>query len=217
MRHENKLMSLLQSFFQDYLTVHRGLSQNTILSYRDALKIFFSFESSRENKSAAQLTLDDLTAESVLEFLNQIETKRNNSVITRNLRLAALRTFCVYLITKDTLRSGEYQKIIALPIKRFPRKVMCYLEVGEVKSILSSIDRQNLAGQRDYVLLNLLYNTGARVQEICDLKVSSINFGRIPIVTIVGKGNKTRHIPLWPETAKLTQNYLKVSQIYRRA
>jgi site-specific recombinase XerD len=213
MKQENKLMPLVQSFFQEYLAVHRGLSQNTIMAYRDALKIFFAFESSRQSKSAVKLTLDDLNAETVLSFLNQIENERNNSIVTRNLRLAALRTFCLYLTTKDTLRVGEYQKIIALPIKRTPRKVVNYLAVDEVKSILGSIDRKDLSGQRDYVLLNLLYNTGARVQEICDLKVSSIAFGHIPIVTIVGKGKKTRHIPIWPETAKLLQNYLNVKQI----
>jgi site-specific recombinase XerD len=213
MKQENKLMPLVQSFFQEYLSVNRGLSQNTILAYRDALKIFFSFESTRQNKSAAQLTLDDLNVGTVLAFLNQIESKRNNSIVTRNLRLAALRTFCLYLITNDTMRMGEYQKIIALPIKRFPRKVVGYLEFDEVQSILNHIDRKDASGQRDYVLLNLLYNTGARVQEICDLKVSSIAFGTIPIVTVVGKGNKTRHIPLWPETAKLLHNYLNVIQI----
>lgn len=187
MKQENKLMALVQSFFHEYLVVQRKLSQNTIAAYRDTLKLFFAFESSRQNKPAVRLTLEDLNAETVLAFLNQIESKRQNSIVTRNLRLAAIRTFCLYLSTKDTLRIGEYQKIIALPIKRTPRKVMDYLTINEVNSILEGIDQKELTGQRDYVLLKLLYNTGARVQEICDLKVNSITFG--PCVSFSDKSS----------------------------
>ena len=213
MKQKNKLMPLVQSFFQEYLITHRGLSQNTIMAYRDTLKLFFACESSRQNKPAVKLVLEDLNPEAILAFLNQIENKRNNSIVTRNLRLAALKTFSLYLSTKDTLRINEYQKIIALPLKRAPRKVIDYLEVNEVKLILDSIDRKESNGERDYILLKLLYNTGARVQEICDLKIKSITFGHIPVVTIVGKGKKTRHVPIWPETAKLLHNYLKITHL----
>lgn len=216
MKESNKLMPFTQSFFQEYLVVHRGLSQHTIAAYRDALKLFFSFESERQNKSAIKLTLTDLNAESVLSFLNQIEIKRQNSIVTRNLRLAALKTFSLYLSTRDISRIGEYQKIRALPLKKVSRKIVDYLEVNEVKLMLESIDKTEIGGQRDYVLLKLLYNTGARVQEICDLKVSSITFGHIPVITIIGKGKKTRHVPIWKETAKLLQNYLKVSQLSKK-
>ena len=216
MKQTNKLMLFTQAFFQEYLVVHRGLSQNTIMAYRDALKLFFSIESTRQDKFSINLTLEDLNAESVLVFLSQIENDRKNSIVTRNLRLAALKTFCLYLSTKDILRISEYQKIMAIPLKRAPRKVVDYLEVNEIKLILESIDRTEFNGQRDYVLLNLLYNTGARVQEICDLKVNSISFGHVPVITIVGKGKKTRHVPIWPETAKLLQNYLEVAQLVNR-
>ena len=216
MKKENKLMPLVQSFFQEYLVTHRGLSQNTVMAYRDALKLFFTFESSRQNKPAIKLVLEDLNPEAILAFLDQIENKRNNSIVTRNLRLAALKTFSLYLSGKDTLRVSEYQKIISLPIKRAPRKVVNYLEVEEVKLIFQKIDRKKSNGERDYVLLQLLYNTGARVQEVCDLKVKSIIFGHVAVVTIVGKGKKTRHVPIWPETAKLLQNYLKITQLIDR-
>lgn len=210
---DNKLLSLVQSFFQDYLLIHRGLSQNTIVTYRDALKLFFAFESARQNKAISRFTLDDIKAETILFFLSDLENNRKNSVITRNLRLAALKTFCNYLITKDTLRVGEYQKIIAIPQKRVCRKVIDYLDVHEVKLILNHIDRSSTGGQRDYVLLKLLYNTGARVQEICNLRVNSILLGHIPMVNIIGKGNKIRHVPIWPETAELLKNYLSVNNL----
>ncbi|MEA1889640.1 MAG: tyrosine-type recombinase/integrase [Pseudomonadota bacterium] len=213
MKKANTLMMLVQGFFQDYLVVDRGLSQNTVMAYRDALKLFFAFQCSRQKKSVTKLVLDDVNADAVLLFLNQLEIKRNNSIVTRNLRLASLKTFSLFLTTKDVLRAGEYQRIIALPLKKAPHKVIDYLEVNEVNAIIGDCDQGNRNEQRDHVLLNLLYNTGARVQEICDLTVSSITFGRLPVVTLVGKGNKTRRVPIWQDTAKLLMDYLQDLQI----
>ena len=115
-------MMFVQDFFQNYLIVDRGLSQNTVMAYRDTLKLFFAFECSRQKKSITKLVLDDVNADAVLLFLNQLESKRNNSIVTRNLRLASLKTFSLFLTTKDVLRAGEYQRIMALPLKRI-RKV----------------------------------------------------------------------------------------------
>jgi site-specific recombinase XerD len=132
---------------------------------------------------------------------------------SRNLRLASLKTFSLFLTTKDVLRAGEYQRIMALPLKKAPHKVIEYLEVDEITAIIGDFNHENRNGQRDHVLLNLLYNTGARVQEICDLTVSSITFGKLPVVTLVGKGNKTRMVPIWQDTAKLLTDYLHENQL----
>jgi len=213
MKKVNTLMMLVQGFFQNYLVVDRGLSQNTVMAYRDTLKLFFAFECSRQKKSITKLVLDDVNADAILLFLNQLESKRNNSIVTRNLRLAALKTFSLFLTTKDVERSGEYQRIMALPLKKAPHKAIDYLEVSEIKSIIDGFNFENRNDQRDQVLLNLLYNTGARVQEICDLTVNSITFGRLPVVTLVGKGNKTRMVPIWQDTANLLMSYLRKNQI----
>lgn len=213
MKKANTLMMLVQGFFQNYLVVDRGLSQNTVMAYRDTLKLFFAFECSRQKKSITKLVLDDVNADAVLLFLNQLESTRNNSIVTRNLRLASLKTFSLFLTTKDVLRAGEYQRIMALPLKKAPHKVIEYLEVDEITAIIGDFDHENRSGQRDHVLLNLLYNTGARVQEICDLTVSSITFGKLPVVTLVGKGNKTRMVPIWQDTAKLLTDYLRENQL----
>ena len=213
MKKVNTLMMLVQGFFQNYLVVDRGLSQNTVMAYRDTLKLFFAFECSRQKKSITKLVLDDVNADAILLFLNQLESKRNNSIVTRNLRLAALKTFSLFLTTKDVERSWEYQRIMALPLKKAPHKVIDYLEVSEIKSIIDGFNFENRNDQRDQVLLNLLYNTGARVQEICDLTVNSITFGRLPVVTLVGKGNKTRMVPIWQDTANLLMSYLRKNQI----
>lgn len=216
MKKTNELMIFVQAFFQEYLVTDRGLSQNTIMAYRDTLKLFFSFESARQEKSVTKLSLDDVNADAVSRFLNQLENKRNNSVVTRNLRLASLKTFSLFLTVKDISRAGEYQRIMALPLKKAPHKMIDYLEVDEINAVIEGIDRNDRRGQRDYVLLTLLYNTGARVQEICDLTVSSISLGTLPIVTLIGKGNKTRQVPIWSNTAKLLTTYLRNNQLLNK-
>lgn len=155
------------------------------------------------------MRLEDLRAEQVLAFLEDVEQKRNNCTATRNLRLAALRTFFQYMISEDTIRSGQYQKIVAIPLKRNPRPVMGYLDIVEVQAILNSIDRDRSTGSRDYALFNFLYNTGARVQEAVDATVGAVRFNSPPIVTLTGKGSKTRIVPLWQTTATTLLGYLK--------
>jgi integrase/recombinase XerD len=203
-----QLMHYVQRFFQDYLRAHRGLSSNTILAYRDAIKLFLAFLSRHTRSRITDLSLDDLSAENALAFLSYIEKTRQCSVITRNLRLSALRTFFGYLVTQDTLHAGQYQRVVSIPIKQSSHRMMEYLEVKEVKVVMDCIDRHEVTGRRDYALLNFLYNTGARVQEACDLRIENIHFEQPPLVTITGKGHKIRQVPLWPETATLLKSYI---------
>jgi len=207
MNPSKELLCHVQHFFQDYLSRDRGLSPNTILAYRDALKLFLVFATTFKSKSVTRLLLEDLDADTVLAFLKEIERTRKNSAVTRNLRLAALKAFFSYLIPQDTLRAGQYQKIISIPLKRTSPPLMGYLEVKEVQNILDSIDRKTSSGQRDYVLFQFLYNTGARVQEACDLSVSAFQLQDPPWVTVTGKGRKIRQVPLWPETASLLKTF----------
>jgi site-specific recombinase XerD len=204
-----QLMHYVQKFFQDYLKSHRGLSGNTVFGYRDAIKLFLAFLSKHTRRHTTKISLADLSAESVLSFLNDVEKTRRCSVATRNLRLSALRTFFEYLATQDTLHAGQYQRVIAIPLKQSPHRMMGYLEVKEVKAVLSCIDRKRVSGRRDYALLNFLYNTGARVQEACDLRIEDVHLNPPPLVTITGKGRKTRQVPLWPETVTLLKAYIE--------
>lgn len=207
MREANQLLQYVQRFFQDYLRVHRGLSPNTVLAYRDAIKLFMRFLTTYTGKESVKLSLDHLHADAVLAFLADTETK-GNSVTTRNLRLSALRTFFGYLVTQDTLRVGQYQRVIAIPLKQTPRPLMGYIELEEVKAILQSIDQTTPIGRRDHILISLLHNTGARVQEICDLRGEDVS-NSPPSVIITGKGRKTRQLPLWPETATILKEYMR--------
>jgi site-specific recombinase XerD len=208
MKNLSALMRYVQQFFRDYLGVQRGLSRNTVLAYRDTLKLFLSFTAASKGTTTMKIGLDDLTADAVLAFLKDIESSRLNNATTRNLRLASLRTFFTYLGAQDPLHAGQYQSILAIPAKRAPKPYVGYLEVHELKAVLQAIDRNTRSGERDYVLLNLLYNTGARVQEICDLRVKSIRFDPPAVATIRGKGGKTRVVPLWAETAEILHRFL---------
>ena len=208
MNKSKQLTHYVQKFFQDYLKAHRGLSSNTVLAYRDAIKLFLAFLSRHTRSQITNLSLDDLSAENALAFLSDIEKTRQCSVITRNLRLSALRTFFGYLVTQDTLHAGQYQRVVSIPIKQSSHRMMEYLEVKEVKAVIDCIDRREATGRRDYALLNFLYNTGARVQEACDLRIENVHFEPPPMVTITGKGRKTRQVPLWPETATLLKSYI---------
>lgn len=208
MKESDHLAHHVQKFFQDYLQAHRGLSSNTVFAYRDAIKLFLTFLSKRTGSQVAKLSMDALNVENVLAFLVDIEKTRQCTVITRNLRLSALRTFFGYLVMQDTLHAGQYQRVMSIPLKQSSHRMVEYLEVREVKAIMDSIDRNGKNGRRDYTLLNFLYNTGARVQEACDLRIDNVHFEPPPLVTITGKGRKTRQVPLWPETAALLKSYI---------
>ena len=205
---KNPLLKYVQNFFQLYLPNERGLSTNTVKSYRDTLKLFFEYAAQSEKRKVEQLSLDDLTVESVLKFLDSLEKKRANSIRTRNQRLAVLKTFFSYLVTQDLTRSNQYEKIGQLTMKRQPYVPITYLTEEEVQAVLDSIDKSTIQGVRDYAIFILLYNTGARVQELCDLTLASIRLEKPHIITLVGKGNKTRHVPLWEITVNALQDYL---------
>lgn len=207
MKENKQLLHDVQKFFQEYLRAHRGMSPNTVFAYRDVIKLFLLFLMKHTGRKAARLALDHLDADAVLAFLDDIEAQ-GRSVATRNLRLSALRTFFGYLAVQDPLRAAQYQRVIAIPQKQWSRPLMGYLEAQEVNAMLESIDQAKPLGKRDYTLISLLYNTGARVQEICDLKGEAV-MQSPPLVVVTGKGKKTRQVPLWPETASLLADYLK--------
>lgn len=207
MRETKHLLHYVQMFFQDYLRAHRGLSPHTIRAYRDAVKLLLEFLT--KYKHVSKLSLDDLHAEAVLAYLAHLEEVRRNKTVTRNLRLSALRTFFGYLASQDILRSGQYQRVLSIPLKQTSLGVMNYLESREVKTVLGLIDQNLLKGRRDYSLLSFLYNTGARAQEICDLRVENIQLEPPPLVAITGKRRKTRIVPLWHETANLLKSYME--------
>jgi integrase/recombinase XerD len=197
----DSLLSLTQSFFLNYLQSTRGASSHTVRAYRDALKLFFLFLSAQKRKSIADLDLDDVQAETVLTFLNHIESKRSNSAVTRNCRLAAIRSFVQHLLRHDLTRAGQYGRILAIRTKRATHRAVAYLEPEEARAVIAAVDTNSPRGRRDHALLLLLYNTGARVSEALAVRASDFRLDRPRHVRFLGKGRKERICPLWPETA----------------
>jgi integrase/recombinase XerD len=203
------LLPLVGSYFRDHLTRARGASPHTLRSYRDTLRLLFSFIAERRRRSVADLTLDDLQAPDVLAFLSHLESKRSNVVASRNVRLAAIRSFFKHLVEHDLSRADQYQRVLSIPGKRAHIPMAQYLEPQEVKQILAQPDRSTPSGLRDHALLLMLYNTGARVSEALGVRVEHLSLEHPRHVRLFGKGSKERLCPLWRDTAAALQR-LKV-------
>jgi len=200
---------LLQAFFQEWLGGQRNLSRHTVLSYRDTWRLFLRFVASRHARAVAQLTLTDLTEAEVLAFLRHCEDDRHASIGTRNCRLAALRSFFTYIADREPTAAVQCAEVLRIPTKRGPMPALCYLDADEVTAILAQPDRSTVEGQRDHVLLSILYNTGARIQEALNLSPGTIRLDPPAHVRLFGKGRKERMCPLWPETADLITALLR--------
>jgi integrase/recombinase XerD len=198
-----ELGNALVSFFQEHLPEQRGLSQHSIRSYSDALLLWLQFIAKDTKRGVEKLELSDLTMTGAEHFLTHLEKERGNGISTRNARLAAMHTFARYLSTRYPERLGKFQEILAIPFKRGARLAPIeYLESKDVEALLARIDRRTNAGQRDYALFSVMCNTGARVQEVCSLRVADLRLDPPEQARLHGKGNKIRLCPLWPKTAK---------------
>ncbi len=192
---------LVQAFFVRRLINQRGASTRTVESYRDAFELLFGFIEGRTGKSPSALSMADLDAPTILDFLDHLETERHNSARTRNARLAAIHSFMRYAAMRDPASLAITTRVLAIPAKRFDRPVLGYLTRDEVAAILAAPDRRTWSGQRDAVLLAIAYNTGARVSELTGLRVRDVLVDRQNAVHLHGKGRKQRVIPLWTNTA----------------
>lgn len=190
---------LLQEFFLQRLIAQQGASQQTIRSYRDAFVLLLRFVEQSGGRTASALTLRDLDAPLILNFLDHLERDRGNSPRTRNVRLTAVRSFMRYVGVRDPTSLPVVQRVLAIPSKRFDRPVLGYLSRDEMQAVLDAPDRSTWSGHRDAVLFTTLYNTGARVSEITSLRVSDVLFDRGALL-LHGKGRKERAIPMWPTT-----------------
>jgi integrase/recombinase XerD len=203
------LANPVKRFFSDYLPVQKGLVTNTVMAYRDALKLLLCYAADMRKKAVEELTVEDLDEPLVLAFLDHLETARGCCVRTRNSRLAAIRAFFGFLAREDPLLLPQCQTVRAIPLKRGEHKTMTYLEEEEMQAVLDAVDGKARTGVRDQALLLLLYNTGARASEIVNLKLNDLRLDDSPQVNLSGKGQKHRSCPLWPETAEVLRVYLQ--------
>jgi len=202
------LATLVTAFFVRHLATERNVSPHTAAAYRDALKLLLRFARDSAHRPVAALRVEDLTPDLILRFLAHLETVRHNSVRTRNTRLAAIHSFFRYIIDRDPALATACQRVLAIPVKKTTRPVLGYLTEAELAHLLVQVDRSARDGERDYLLLALLYDTGARIQEVLDLTPSHFRLVSPPFVRIHGKGRRERLCPLLPQTARLVTRFL---------
>jgi site-specific recombinase XerD len=203
----------LTAYLSKYLPGEVGASSNTIQSYRDTFSILLKYCAFEKNIPAEKLTISQLDRKLVQDFLNWIETGRKCSISTRNQRLAAIHAFFKYLQLEKPDALYQYQQILAIPMKKAKKKSINYLTLDAIKNLLDVPDKATKGGRRDLVLLSLIYDSGARVQEIADLRVADIRLQLPATVALTGKGNKTRIVPLMEPMAKLLEQYLKDNKL----
>ena len=191
----------LRSFFAQHLPLTRGLSPRTVLSYRDSFVLLLRFLAARHACGVIDLGFHRLTADDILAFLDHLETDRKNGVATRNARLAAIHAFARFMATREPEHLERAQSLLAIPIKRGRARAIDYLEGDEIGAMLDAASQHRRHHVRDRALLLTLFNTGARVQELVDIRASDLQLDHPTFVRLRGKGRKERLCPMWPETA----------------
>ncbi len=202
------LAPFVTTYFVRHLPDERNVSPNTTAAYRDTFKLLLRFVSKAARSPAETLHVEDLTPERLLQFLATLETTRHNTIRTRNARLAAIHSFFRYVLDTDPALAGLCQRILAIPLKKSPHPVLTYLSDTELAHLLAQIDRSTITGERDYLLIALLYDTGARIQELIDLAPRDFRFAAPPFVRLRGKGRRERLCPLLRQTARLVRSFL---------
>lgn len=202
---------LLQSFFTEHMLSHRRASQQTVDSYRDTFRLLLRFLQQTAGKEPASLRIGDLDAPAILNFLDHVEQQRKNQIQSRNVRLAAIRSFFRLVALRDPASVHIVTRVLAIPLKRADKRLVGYLTRAEMDAILDVPDRKTWGGQRDYMLLLTFYNSGARVSEITSLKRSQVRLGATSFLQLHGKGRKEREVPLWPKTARTLKLWLDAS------
>jgi integrase/recombinase XerD len=203
----------LTDFLSLFLPGEKGLSHNTISAYKYTFLLFLRFMREKQSIEANKLMLKDITQERIISFLDWLQNERHCCNSTRNARLAALHSFFRYLQYHNPVTLYEWQRILCIPIKRAEKPSMTYLTLDGIKLLLKQPDQSTPKGKRNLAMLSLMYDSGARVQEIIDLTPSFINFNRPYTIRITGKGSKKRIVPLMENQVEVLKDYMKSNRL----
>lgn len=209
----NKITSLITGFFTVYLINERGLSTNTIKSYRDTFILYFRFLECKKNIRFNKIDISIFSFENVIDFLDYLETELHCSINTRNQRLAALKSFSFYATRKFPEYINDFNQILNIKVKKVETKTVPYLTVNGIKLLLSVPSIYSNTGLRDMAILSLMYESGCRVQELIDLKVEDIFFQNTDVVRLHGKGNKIRLVPISENCSNIIKKYINSKKI----
>lgn len=203
------LAHLLTAFLKEYLPSHRNVSPNTILAYRDAFTLLLRYCCDVRGLDPNRLEVEHLDPSLIVDFLRYLEEERHCKAASRNQRLAALHSFFRYVQIERPQYMLQCQRILAIPHKRCEHPQIDYLNPGDLAAILAQPDLTVQQGRRDAVLLSLLYDTGARVQELIDMSIRDVRLDAPAQVRLTGKGRKIRCVPLMAATVDLLRDYLQ--------
>jgi integrase/recombinase XerD len=201
MKDETLLGPWVRRFLLEHLVAERNLSRNTQASYRDTLMLLLPFASKHGDRAIDRMAVEDLTTSIVRKFLDYLEQDRQCSGVTRNQRLATIRSLARFIGMRSPVHVAWCTEIRATPFKKTAKTVIGYLEKTEMDALLAQPDRRRPLGDRDYALLLFLYNSGARADEVAKLTIDKLQLGTQSSVRLHGKGNKFRTCPLWPVTS----------------
>ncbi|KAB0567251.1 MULTISPECIES: tyrosine-type recombinase/integrase [Brucella/Ochrobactrum group] len=197
------LPALIQRFFTDRLCIQMEASPHTVAGYRDTFRLLLRYASAHHRKPPVKLTVEDIDADLVADFLVHTETARGNSARSRNTRLAAIRSFYRYVAMSDPTWLLHCQRILAMPNKRYVKRAVTFLDADEITALLAAPDRRTWAGRRDHALLLLAVQTGLRASELVGLTHGDLVLGSCAHIRCMGKGRKERSTPIRRETAKV--------------
>jgi site-specific recombinase XerD len=203
----------ISDFISRYLPNEKGASANTITAYRDTFVLLLNFTQNVKHVKIEKLTLEKITKETIIEFLDWIQKDRKCSNSTRNSRLAAIHSFYRYLQYESLDYLHECQKILSIKFKKTQKESINYLTIEGIKLLLQQPDTTTSKGRRDLTLLSLMYDTGARVQETIDFTPSMLRLNKPATIKIVGKGNKARLVPMLDAQTEHLKNYLKENRL----
>jgi len=215
MNTDTNFAKYLGKFFSEYLPHERNMSPHTLASYRDTFVQFINYMKEDKGLKVEKLTLDRLTGQCVLDFLAHIQQERGCAPATRNYRLAAIHSFISYLQYEEIEQLEQWQKILSIRAVKTEKKAVNYLTTDGIKVLLNQPDTTTARGRRNLALLSLMYDTGARVQEIIDLTPESLRIESKPYtIRIFGKGRKARIVPLLEEQVCILKRYMDENKLF---
>ena len=200
---------LLQRFFTERLMSQRNVSSHTIACYRDTFRLLLEFIHRQKHRAPSQLTWEDFDASLIGAFLDHCERDRHNVARTRNLRLTAIRSFFRYVSFQEPAQAARIQRILAIPNKRQPRRLIGFLTRPEVEVLLAAPDQSTWSGRRDHAFLLLAAQTGLRLSEVTGLRRQDVVLGTGAHVYCLGKGRKERRTPLAKRTLDVLRHWLR--------
>ena len=202
-----KLQTCIYRFFDQYLPRVKGSSDQTIKAYRDVFSLFLPFAANRLSIQIASLRVEHLSPEILLSFFDHLESDRGNVVRTRNQRLAAIKSLAKMIRLMYPEKREVAQRILNIPQKRAQTQLIGFLYSDEILKVFHCVNLIKKNGFRDYTILHLLEDSGARASEIATLNLDYFDPQNNTLI-ILGKGNRYRRIELEPRTVQLIRRYI---------